>query len=56
MKEEYSMIEHTACLGRITVLYEITKVIQDKLLKEQKLLSKFKKQEKHNGKSETSTD
>ena len=44
MKEEYSMKGHSACIGRITVLYEITKVIQDKLLKEQKLLSKIKKQ------------
>ena len=54
MKEEYSIVNHTVCIGKITALYEIIKVIQDKIAKEQELLSKFKKQEEQNGQSETS--
>ena len=29
MKEEYSIVNHTVCIGKITALYEIIKVIQD---------------------------
>jgi len=57
MNKEYSLIDHAACMGRITVLYEVSKVIQDKIIKEQKLLKQFKEQEnqeKHNGQSKTS--
>ena len=59
MSKEYSLIDHASCMGKITVLYEITKVIQDKIIKEQKLLKQFKEQEnqeKNNGQSKTSTD
>jgi len=57
MNKEYSLIDHAACMGRVTVLYEVSKVIQDKIIKEQKLLKQFKEQEnqeKHNGQSKTS--
>jgi hypothetical protein len=59
MNKEYSLIDHAACMGRVTVLYEVSKVIQDKIIKEQKLLKQFKEQEnqeKHNGQSKASTD
>ena len=46
MRKAYSSIDHTACMVRLTVLYEIFKVIQDKVFKEQKILNKFKEQEK----------
>ena len=58
MNKEYSLIDHAACMGRVTVLYEVSKVVQDKIIKEQKLLKQFKEQEnqeKHNGQSKTST-
>ena len=56
MSKEYSLIDHAACMGRVTVLYEVSKVVQDKIIKEQKLLKQFKEQEnqeKHNGQSKT---
>ena len=46
MRKVYSSVDHTACMIKLTVLYEIYKVIQDKIFKEQKILSRFKEQEK----------
>jgi len=60
MRKVYSSVDHTACMIKLTVLYEIYKVIQDKIVKEQKILNKFKEQEKQkestNGSSQTSID
>ena len=60
MRKAYSSIDHTACMVRLTVLYEIFKVIQDKVFKEQKILNRFKEQKKQkestNGSCQTSID